>query len=111
MYVDELVSPYAKEAEMWREAGLLDPGEAEAIALAKQIEANWLLTDDATARLFAQALGFEVHGSLGIVLWAAAKGHFDRASAEAALDRLSHSSLWISPRVLEEARDALRKIF
>lgn len=63
-----LVPPHSAEAELWLEAGLLHAGEAEAIALARQIRADWLVTDGAAARLFAQTLGIEVHGSLGIVL-------------------------------------------
>jgi len=89
----------------------LDAGEAEAIALARQIQADWFLTDDAAARLFAQALGLEVHGSLGIVLWAAVAGHLNRAAAEAVLNRLAQSSLWVSARVLAEARSALDQLF
>ena len=85
--------------------------EAEAIALARQINAHWLLTDDAATRLFAQSLGLEVHGSLGVVLWAAAVGQLDRANAEATLGRLAQSSLWVSARVLAEARTALEQLF
>jgi predicted nucleic acid-binding protein len=75
------------------------------------MNADWLLTDDSAARLFAQALGLEVHGSLGIVLWSAATGHLDRPDAEATLDRLAHSSLWVSPRVLAEAKTALDQLY
>ncbi len=46
----------------------LGAGEAEAIVLAKSLRADWLLTDDAAARMVAQLAGLEVHGSLGIVL-------------------------------------------
>ncbi|MEW5762826.1 MAG: DUF3368 domain-containing protein, partial [Bacillota bacterium] len=79
--------------------------------LARQIRADWLVTDDAAARLFAQTLGIEVHGSLGIVLWAAATGRLNRPEAEALLDRLARSSLWLSPRVLAEAKAALENIY
>jgi len=89
----------------------LDAGEAEAIALARQVQADWFLTDDAAARLFAQALGLEVHGSLGIILWAAAVGHLNRAAAEGALNRLAQSALWVSAKVLAEARSALDQLF
>jgi predicted nucleic acid-binding protein len=109
--VDGLIPPHDEEATEWQHAGLLDPGEAEAIALASQISADWLLTDDAAARLFAQAMGLEVHGSLGIVLWSAATGHLDRPDAEAALDRLAQSTLWVSARVLTEAKAALDQLF
>jgi predicted nucleic acid-binding protein len=89
---------------------LLDAGEAEAIELARQLRAHWFLTDDASARLVAQSLGLEVHGSLGVVLWSAAAGRLPRAAAEDALDMLAHSSLWISPSVLAEAKAALNQL-
>jgi hypothetical protein len=65
----------------------------------------------AVKRLYHDSLGLEVHGSLGIVLWAAAWKHLNREEAAAALDRLAHSSLWISARVLAEARAALDRLF
>jgi predicted nucleic acid-binding protein len=67
--VASLSDPYGRDAAAWQQAGLLDHGEAEAVALARQMSAQWFLTDDAAARLFAQSLGVEVHGSLGVVLW------------------------------------------
>jgi len=110
IHVETLIAPYNGEATAWRQAGLLDAGEAEAIALARQIQTDWFLTDDAAARLFAQALGREVHGSLAIVLWAAAVSHLNRAAAEAALNRLAQSSLWVSANVLAEARSAFDQL-
>ena len=107
LVVATLDQQHAAEAATWQQTGLLDAGEAEAIALARQVRAEWLLTDDTAARLMAQALGLEAHGSLGIVLWAAASGHLDHNAAAATLDRLAHSSLWLSARVLAEARSAL----
>ena len=109
--VHSLTESLWKEATAWCQAGLLDSGEAEAIVLARQINAAWFLTDDAAARLFAQSLGIEVHGSLGVVLWAAAVGELSRADAEAMLDRLAKSSLWISAKVLAEARVALTRLY
>ena len=109
--IEALAALHAAEATTWQQSGLLDPGEAEAIALARQLRADWLLTDDAAARLFAAQMGLEVHGSLGIVLWAAAVGHLDHAQADQTLTRLAASSLWISHRILAEARSALDEIF
>ena len=109
--VEPLLEPYSSEALAWEHAGLLDAGEAEAVALARQVGADWLLTDDAAARLFASALGIEVHGSLGVLLWASAAGHLGRSEAESVLSRLAASSLWVSGQVLEEARSALRRMF
>ncbi|MDQ3684027.1 MAG: DUF3368 domain-containing protein, partial [Acidobacteriota bacterium] len=67
----QLSSPHDALAAAWEQAGLLDRGEAEALALARQFQADWFLTDDAAARVLAISLGVEVHGSLGVVLWAA----------------------------------------
>jgi predicted nucleic acid-binding protein len=108
--VNPLEEPHAAAALRWERAGFLDAGEAEAIALAQQMGADWLLTDDAAARLFAQSLGMEVHGSLGVVLWAAAIGHLARADASRVLDRLGRSSLWLSAGILREARAALDEL-
>lgn len=88
----------------------LGAGETEAILLARALDADWLLTDDAEARIIAGLAGLEVHGSLGVLLWAAAQRHLDHAAADAALTRLAQSSLWVSPTVLSDARTALRKL-
>lgn len=88
----------------------LGAGETEAILLARQLAADWLLTDDAEARIIAGLAGLEVHGSLGVLLWAAAQRHLDFTQTDAALTRLAQSSLWLSAAVLAEARAALRKL-
>jgi len=99
-----------KQADIWQTAGDLHAGEAEALVLARRKKADWFLTDDATTRLFVSLLGLEVHGSLGIVLWNAAKGYLDRNDAESAMNRLEASSLWLSDRIRREARQALEEI-
>lgn len=99
-----------KQAEMWQTAGDLHAGEAEALLLARRRKADWFLTDDATTRLFVSLLGLEVHGSLGIILWNAAKGYLGRDEAESGLKRLEATSLWLSDRIRLEARQALEEI-
>jgi predicted nucleic acid-binding protein len=99
-----------KRAVQLRGMGGLGLGEAEAILLARSARANWLLTDDAGARIVAATLGLEVHGSLGVVLWAAAGKQIQRLEALAALDGLAKSSLWISSDVLRDARRALDQL-
>jgi predicted nucleic acid-binding protein len=99
---DPIITPLARE---------LGAGEAEAITLARLLDADWLLTDDAEARAIAQLVGLEAHGSLGVILWGAATGRLGEAEANAALNRLRRSSLWISTTVFEEARRALGKLF
>ena len=94
----------------WVKANQIDAGEAEAIALVLQTKADWLLTDDAQARQFAEKLGVEVHGSIGVLLWNLAAGHITGQEAKQLLEALEHSSLWISERVLREARSAIETL-
>lgn len=99
------------QAVEWRSAGLLHEGEAQALALALAVEADWFLTDDAAARVFADSLGLETHGSLCVVLWCAGQGQLDQPAATATLQALFRSSLWISIRVRSEARIALAQMY
>ncbi len=85
----------------------VDWGEADAIAMAIEIEADWSVTDDAKARQFVESLGLESHGSIGILLWNLAAANIDGEQARYLLDALTHTSLWISNRVLDEAHKAI----
>ena len=95
-------------AAKWIRSQIIDPGEAEAVSLAVQVKGDWLLTDDAQARQFAESLGVETHGSVGVLLWAVAVGTVDnRRKAHQLLEGLANSSLWISERVIQEASKAI----
>ena len=85
-------------------------GEAQAIVLASREKADWLLTDDTSARLFASSIGVEVHRSLGVVLWNAAKGFISITEAKASLMKLRRSSLWLSKSIIKDADKALSRI-
>jgi len=52
----------------------LDRGEAEAIALALQLRADWTLLDEREGRRIASRLGLRVTGVLGVLLRAARAG-------------------------------------
>jgi predicted nucleic acid-binding protein len=101
----------ATAADLWTRGGLIDRGEAEAIALMRQLSADAFLTDDAGARVFAASLGLQARGSLGVVLWLAAQRHIDATEANRLLDAVERSSLWLSPHVKREARLALTNIY
>ena len=111
LQVIKLAGNEQSEAKVWQAAGGLHDGEAEALVLARKKRADWFLTDDAATRLFVSLLGIEVHGSLGIVLWSAAKRHITRKETEEALHRLEQSSLWLSKKIYEEAREALDDMY
>jgi predicted nucleic acid-binding protein len=65
------------------------------------MQAEWLLSDDAIARQLGESLGLEIHGWIGLLLWAVAVGHI-KSESEAlnSLNALEGSSLWISDRVV-----------
>jgi len=52
----------------------LDEGEAEAIALAHQINTKVILLDEKDARLVAQRMNFRVLGTIGLLIWAKKTG-------------------------------------
>jgi hypothetical protein len=106
----KLSSDEQNNALVWQSAGGIHAGEAEALVLARQKGADWFLTDDAATRLFVSLLGFEVHGSLGVVLWNAAYRYINRKETENALQRLEQSSLWLSAKIFQEALEALDDI-
>ena len=111
MQLHQLNTQSNEQAIAWTQHDFIDLGEAEAIALALQKQSDWLLTDDAEARQFAENLGLEVHGSIGLLLWAIALGHVESgAQAHQILHDLKRSSLWISERVLIEAAKAIDEL-
>lgn len=78
----------------------IDTGEAEAIALALERDADLLLVDDRDARNLAKRLGLQVMGTLGVIALAKYKGLIPKAKP--IIDRLIESGFWISRNILEE---------
>ncbi len=72
----------------------LDPGELEAIALALEKKADYLIIDELAGRKAAIQFGIEVVGTLGILL-AAKKAGFIRNVKEK-MDDLRSIGFWIS---------------
>jgi predicted nucleic acid-binding protein len=108
--VKGLDATHRKKALLW--ANQIDEGESAAIALTIQARADWLLTDDAIARQFGESLGLEIHGSIGLLLWAIAAGHVENKNkALDLLSALTGSSLWISDRVLSQAHKAIGELY
>ena len=78
----------------------LDQGEAEAIALALQEKADWLLIDERKGRRFAQQAGLKVKGTLGILVEGVRHGCVE--DLRPILDEMISKGTWITPAVYEQ---------
>jgi predicted nucleic acid-binding protein len=85
----------------------LGPGEQEAILLARQIAADYLLIDDAQGRFLAEAQHVRTIGTIGILRNAATRGLIDFRQS---FDKLMGTNFRISSsfrkRILEELEEA-----
>ncbi len=91
------------ELEALFKAFALDAGEKGALVCLRSHPGAILLTDDAAARLAAKALGFRVHGSIGILLRAIRRGQRTRSEILALLRELpTRSTLHLRPGLLRD---------
>jgi predicted nucleic acid-binding protein len=72
-------------------------GEAEAIVLSRELNANWVLIDDDIARTYALKAGLKVKGTLGILL-AGYKAGFIK-QLKPLLIKLRNQGFWISDQI------------
>lgn len=87
---------------------IADLGEVEAISLALEIKADYLLADDRKARRIARARGLPLTGAVGVLELAAARSMLALGDA---IDRLRATDFKVSKRILDDAlaRDAARR--
>lgn len=79
----------------------LDPGESEAIVLAREMRIT-LLMDERRGRTIAEAMGLSRTGTVGILLAAKASGQVQAITPM--LDALLTAGVRLSPSLYEEAR-------
>ena len=79
----------------------LDKGEAEAIALATEIQADVILIDEKDGRSFARQAGLPVRGVLGILMRAKAKAEIDSLKAEIGALRI-RAGFFVAPALEAE---------
>lgn len=78
----------------------LGDGEWEALALAIELRADWIILDDLPARRSAQAAGLNVIGTLGTLVAAKRAGLLQSIRPE--LDALVRTSFFLSPQLYDE---------
>jgi predicted nucleic acid-binding protein len=76
------VEPLPLQSDADRLLGVLDPGEAEAIALSAATAADVLLLDERRGRIQARTLGLNVGGVLGELLHAKLAGRIPSMRSE-----------------------------
>jgi len=100
-------SPKNKEVAYLLTANL-HRGEAEVIALAKEIRADRLVMDDLDARRFARRIGLDLIGTLGLLLSARLSGRISSLRDEIqSLDRLGFRA---SPALVEAVLKAAGEV-
>lgn len=85
-----------------------DPGEVEAISLALELKADFMLVDDRKARRAARERGIPITGAVGVLELASARALL---SLKDAFERVRATDFKVAERILREAlkRDAERK--
>jgi predicted nucleic acid-binding protein len=93
------------------QAFLLDAGELEALRMMQVNPGAMLLTDDAAARLVAQRLGHEVHGTIGVILRALRRQQRTKRQVLNLLRALPRrSTLFIEARLLDSMIEQVKDV-
>ncbi len=85
----------------------LHRGEAEAIALAIEADADIVVLDDKKARSIARRLGLKIIGTMGILILAKKQKLIDDIEAE--INRLLQTSFYLSQDVITKALETARR--
>ena len=91
------------------QALLLDAGELEALRLMQDNPSAILLTDDAAARLVAERLAYEVHGTIGVIVRAWRRQQRTKRQILNLLRILpERSTLFIEPKLLNSVIEQVK---
>ena len=92
-------------AEAYSRDSRIHPGDAAVLAIGRRFDL--LLLDDRCACAFAKELGFDIVGTIGILLQAYEAGLISFAEFEESLDDLEYYDFWLRPhlkrRIMAEA--------
>lgn len=92
------ISDSALKTELLRD---LDKGEAEAIVLAIELKADYLLMDETKGRAIAETHKVKVIGILGVLLQAKEKGLIPEVKPHL-LKLVNEAGFWLSPNIIEK---------
>lgn len=83
-------------------------GEAQAIALARGMEAM-LLMDESSGRALAEALGVRVRGTLYVVLRSLRRGHLSKREAKDTISGMVSKGFRLEPRLLTKVLEEIER--
>ncbi len=90
----------------------LAAGECEALAVMQRNPAALFLTDDSAARLVAERIGYEVHGTIGVLLRSIRRTQLTPREVLGVLDSIPQKcSLFIRPSLLDEIKLQIKDEF
>ena len=90
----------------------LDAGELEALAIMEKNPKAIFFTDDASARLVADKIGFNVHGTIGLILRSIRRGQRNPTQVLDILHQIPiKSTLFIKTTLLEKIITKLKDEF
>lgn len=75
--------------------------EQDVILLGQELAADWLIIDERLGRRIAQAMGFRVKGTLGLLLIAYETGLLSKDDVSQAVSQLKASSVRLSPKLFQ----------
>ena len=104
-YVDLTKIEWIKIVKIKSEKSLLffldlDKGEAEAIVLANEIDADLIILDETLGRFHAKHIGLKVTGTIGILLKAKENGIIDKIKP--ILIELTQKGIWLSEKLINQ---------
>lgn len=104
------IKEFKIERKIEKFAPEIDLGETALINLAKKLKADLILIDDASARTIAESLGFNVKGTLYILLKAYKKKIIYKDELKELINQLVFSGFRISQELYIEILEELEKI-
>ena len=81
----------------------IEIGEAEAIVLAKELKADFLILDEKIPRIIAKSLGINVVGTLALLFIAKKKGIIDE-NLDELIKELRIKGVYFSDKIVEELK-------
>ena len=102
--------PVSSSVMVFAEAFDLDAGEVSALELMGQLSAHLFLCDDAAARLVAESLGYEVHGTLGMLIRSIRRQQRSKPQVLEILHSIpQRSTLYLRPSLLAEVCERVER--